>query len=141
MGEGYALNLVAWSAGWHLNVVARLAIEENGVFHYALLEVFLVPLGPLSIAHGSLLTQLVPQFLGDVWSKWREQYYQVAIHALGLALHCAEFVHANHERCHAGIVRELLDVLCNLLDEFVNRLQCLGAGFLVDKLHLIALEE
>ena len=141
MGECYALNLVAWSAGWHLDVEARLAIEEHSVFHYTLLEVFFVPFGPLSIANCTLLTQLVPEFLGDVRCKRREQHHQVAVHALGFAFHIFKLIGANHERCHTGVVGELLNVLRHLLDEGVYRLQSCRTGFLVNEMHSVAIEE
>ena len=83
----------------------------------------------------------MPELLGDVWREWREQHHEVAVHALGSALHAAEFVGANHKRCHTGVVGELLNVLTHFLDELVNRLQRLGTWFLIDELEFVALEE
>ena len=120
MSEGYALNLVASSAGRNLNVVARLAIEEHGVLNHTFFEIFLVPGRPLRIADGAFLTKHMPEFLGDVRCEWREQYHKVALHALGAALHATELVGANHERSHTGVVRELLNVLRHFLDELVD---------------------
>ena len=74
----------------------------------------------------------MPQLLGDVRGEGCEHNQQRLQHSALAAAQCGEFVQADHEGAHGGVVREVFNVVRHLLDQLVERLQLVGRRLVVD---------
>ena len=75
---------------------------------------------PLGVAHRGGLTQLVPQLFGYMRGKGGYQHHHRLQHFATYTTHVGELVGAYHEGGDAGVEREALYVIGNLLDNAVE---------------------
>ena len=110
---------------------ARLAIETDGEVDGVFFQVFLVAHWPLCIADSGVVSECLPKFFCNVRAEWSQQHNKVLQHFLARALHLVQLVQANHEGRDRGVIREVLNVLRNFLDELVDGLQLFLRAFWV----------
>ena len=114
--------------GGELHFQTGLAVEGHTQLDGILDQVLLIPLRPLGIADATLAAQHLKELFSNVGSKRSDEYHERLHHLTVLALLLRQFVDADHKGRDGGVVRERLDVLRHLLDEFVDGLQVLRSS-------------
>ncbi len=91
----------------------------------------LVELWPLGVAHGGVVTKVMPYLFGDMGRKGSEHDNEWLKYGTLMGLEGLELAEGYHELAYAGIERETLDAFGNLLDTVVDRLEFVGRGLSV----------
>lgn len=130
-------------AEWQLHGEAHLAVEGHWVVEGVFYEHALVACGPGAEGDGVLVAEEVPELFADVWGEWCHEGEQRLEDGALVALGCGEVVDADHEGGYAGVEREALDVVADLLDGLVEDLEFGLGGFGVAdaELVLVVVEE
>ena len=118
IGKSSLFCIFATNTSRELDCEASLSTELNRHCDLRVFHLLLVPRRPLSITNRTALAKLAPQFFCNVRSKRSNEHHKSLQNLLAATFR--QLIDCCHEGGYGSVVRELLDVVANLLDKLME---------------------